>query len=81
MHVHFTYIAEEHLDRLPRRLRARIFEKVEFYSLQPEPLKFAERLTGSERYRYRVGDYRVFFEILNDAIWVLAVKRRDEAYR
>jgi mRNA-degrading endonuclease RelE of RelBE toxin-antitoxin system len=66
---------------LPHRTQTRIVEEIELYSLQPHPLKFAEPLTGSDKYRFRVGDYRVIFEVLHDVIWVIAIKRRDEAYR
>jgi Plasmid stabilisation system protein. len=51
------------------------------YALQPDPLKFAESLTGSSEFRFRIGDYRVIFEVLHDTLWVTAIKRRDEAYR
>ena len=81
MRVRFTETADEQLDRLPHRLQKRIVEKVEFYSLQSDPLKFAEPLTASNEYRFRVGDYRVIFEMLHGTMWVIAIKRRDEAYR
>jgi len=81
MRVQFTSTADEQLDRLPRRLQKRIVEKLELYSQQPDPLKFAEPLTGSNEYRFRIGDYRVIFEVLHDTLWVTAIKRRDEAYR
>jgi mRNA-degrading endonuclease RelE of RelBE toxin-antitoxin system len=81
MRVQFTSTADEQLDRLPRRLQKRIVEKLELYSQQPDPLKFAEPLTGSNEYRFRIGGYRVIFEVLHDALWVTAIKRRDEAYR
>ena len=81
MHVRFTAIADEHLDRLPERLQKRIVEKVSLYAEQPDPLQFAERLTGSDEYRFRIGDYRVIFEVMHGTLWVTAIKRRDEAYR
>jgi len=81
MHLHFTATADEHLNRLPHRLQVRIIEKLELYASQPDPLQFAEPLTGSFEYRFRVEGYRIFFEVLNDTIWVNAIKRRDEAYR
>jgi mRNA interferase RelE/StbE len=81
MRVRFTQTADEQLDRLPNRLQTRIVEKVELYASQPDPLQFAEPLTGSNEYRFRVGDYRVIFEVLHDTMWVTAIKRRDEAYR
>lgn len=81
MRVRFTETADDQLDRLPHRLQIRIVEKLELYSLQPDPLKFAEPLTGSNEYRFRIGDYRVIFKVLHDTLWVTAIKRRDEAYR
>jgi mRNA-degrading endonuclease RelE of RelBE toxin-antitoxin system len=81
MRVRFTLTADDQLDRLLRRLQTRIVEKLEFYSSQSDPSKFAEPLIGSSEYRFRIGDYRIIFEVMNDTIWVLAIKRRDEAYR
>jgi mRNA-degrading endonuclease RelE of RelBE toxin-antitoxin system len=81
MRVQFTETANDQLDRLPHRLQVRIVEKIELYSQQSDPLEFAEPLTGSNEYRFRIGDYRVIFEVLHDTLWVTAIKRRDEAYR
>ena len=81
MRLRFTDTANGQLTRPPQRTQTRIVEKLELYSLQPDPLKFGEPLTGSEGYRFRVGDYRIIFEVLHDILWVTAIKRRDEAYR
>jgi mRNA interferase RelE/StbE len=81
MRVRFTEDADEQLERLPKRLQIRIVEKIDHYAQQPDPLAFAERLTGSPNYRFRIGDYRVIFEVLHDIVWILAIKRRDDAYR
>ena len=81
MDVWFSIAAEDQLDRLPRFLQARIVSKIAFYAAQPDPLQFAEPLSGYDFFRFRVGDYRVIFELLHGKIWVLAIKRRDEAYR
>jgi mRNA interferase RelE/StbE len=81
MRVQFTETANDQLDRLPHRLQVRIVEKIELYSQQSDPLEFAEPLTDSNEYRFRIGDYRVIFEVLHDTLWVTAIKRRDEAYR
>jgi mRNA-degrading endonuclease RelE of RelBE toxin-antitoxin system len=82
MRVSFSSAAEDQLDRLPRYLQKRILSKIEGYIAQPDPLEFAEPLSGSDFYRFRVGNYRVIFEILGGgSLWILAIKRRDEAYR
>jgi mRNA-degrading endonuclease RelE of RelBE toxin-antitoxin system len=76
----FTPTAEDHFARLPRQAQKRIATKMRFYSRQPEPLQFAEPLTGSHTYRFRIGDYRVIFKVLHETLWVVAIKRRDKAY-
>ena len=77
----FTPTAEEHLKHLSSQDRKRIAAKLRFYAEQRNPLEFAEPLTGSSNYRFRIGDYRVIFEVLHGTGWVLAIRRRDEAYR
>ena len=81
MRVWFSAAAEDDIDRLPGYLQTRIVSKIGFYASQPDPLQFAEPLSGSDFYRFRMGAYRVIFEILHGTLWVLAIKRRDEAYR
>jgi mRNA-degrading endonuclease RelE of RelBE toxin-antitoxin system len=76
----FTPTAEEHFQRLPQQIKKRIASKMRFYEGQRDPLQFAEPLTGSQSYRFHIGDYRVIFKVLHDAIWVLAIRRRDKAY-
>ena len=81
MQFTYTAIAQEHFKRLSPQTRKRIAEKMRFYADQPEPLAFAEPLSGSASYRFRIGDYRVIFEVLHGVGWVLAMRRRDESYR
>jgi mRNA-degrading endonuclease RelE of RelBE toxin-antitoxin system len=76
-----TPTAEEHLRRLPTQSRKRITSKVTFYAAQADPLELAEPISRSSSYRFRIGDYRVVFDVLNGAGWVHSIDRRDEAYR
>jgi mRNA-degrading endonuclease RelE of RelBE toxin-antitoxin system len=77
----YTLTAQEHFKRLSPQNRKRIADKMRFFADQPDPLAFAEPLSGSNNYRFRIGDYRVIFELQHGVGWVLAIKRRDEAYR
>jgi mRNA interferase RelE/StbE len=67
--------------KLEHHIRERIVDKMRFFGSQSDPLQFAEPLTGYEAYRFRVGDYRVTFELEDETIHVLSIRRRDEAYR
>jgi mRNA interferase RelE/StbE len=50
---------------------------------EKDPLKHAEKLTQSElgSYRFRIGDYRVVFDLHGQEIVVLRVGHRREIYR
>lgn len=47
------------------------------------PLHYAEKLTDSDlgTYRFRIGDYRVIFDIEGNDIVILRVGHRREIYR
>lgn len=47
------------------------------------PLEYAERLTNSElgTYRFRIGDYRVIFDIKGNDIVVLRTGHLKEIYK
>jgi mRNA-degrading endonuclease RelE of RelBE toxin-antitoxin system len=81
MRLYLTAVAEDDLERLPAYLQKRIVAKLELYAKQPDPLQFAQPLTGSSYYRFRIGDQRIFFEVLNNTLWILRIKRRDQTYR
>ena len=73
--------ALEELERLPRKDQERIASKMRFYAEQNDPLVFAKRLAAQQAYRFRIGDYRVIFEVQNKSLFVLSVLPRDKAYR
>jgi len=47
----FTPTAEEHSNISPHQIKKRIASKMRFYEDRPDPLQFAELLTGSLRSR------------------------------
>jgi mRNA interferase RelE/StbE len=81
MDVYYTDTAKRQLKKLERHIQERIVDKVRFFVSQSDPLEFAEPLTGYDAYRFRIGDYRVTFELEDDMVRVLSIRRRDEAYR
>ena len=48
-----------------------------------DPLGYAKALTNSSlgSYRFRIGDYRVIFDLVDEEIAVLRVGHRKEIYR
>jgi len=68
--------------KLPPMLRARIERKIDEIGsrLQAYP---HHRLKGSNRYRARIGDYRIVytFDLEQNKIHLLAIGHRREIYR
>jgi mRNA interferase RelE/StbE len=77
----YTRSAVKDIKSLDSVVRKRLKKKIEVYSV--EPVVYSRRLTNSliGTYRWRIGNYRVVFDIEGDEIVVLSVGHRKEIYR
>jgi mRNA interferase RelE/StbE len=77
----FTRRAARDLEALEPDVRRRIGEALERY--RQEPLRHARGMAHPSLggYRFRVGDYRVIFDIEGEEIVVLRVGHRGQIYR
>jgi len=68
--------------KLPPQIQSRIERKIDEIGLRLDRFPH-HQLTGSNRYRLRVGDYRVIytFDASRNVIHLLAVGHRREIYR
>ena len=71
--------AREQLRALPKEMRRNIGQRMETVrnDLRGDVLKLRDK---GNRYRLRVGTYRVLFVLAGEAIQVYAVKDRKKAY-
>ncbi len=81
MELYFARLALKDLDKIDRLARVRIIEKLKFYISQKDPLSFAKPLAGDLGWRYRIGDYRIIFDIDNNSIIILKIGHRKDIYR
>ena len=83
MDVFYTRKSAKQLKSLPHSIQKRIVEKMRFYANQNDPLKFAEYLSDRREgeFRFRVGDYRLIFDVRANVIYVLKIDRRDKVYK
>jgi mRNA interferase RelE/StbE len=74
--------AEKELRRLPRRDLKRLVDRIAALAVEPRPTG-VEKLSTLERYRVRQGDYRVVYEIDDQArtVTVVRIGHRREVYR
>ena len=77
----YTRRAARDLDKLDREALQRIRDGLERY--REHPYQFATKLTNAElgTYRFRMGDYRVIFDVDDNKIVVLRVGHRRDIYR
>ena len=77
----YTQRAAKDIQGLEERIKRRIAKTLLRYL--EDPLKYAEKLTDSRlgSYRFRVGDYRIIFDLEESDISVLRVGHRKGIYR
>lgn len=79
--IEYTKTAYKDIQKLDIVAKKRLKKKLEL--LQLDPIKFSKKLIHSDlgTYRYRVGDYRVVFDLTKSTVIVLRVGHRREIYR
>lgn len=79
----FTPPALKELKKLPKEWQKRIIQKLDFFVSSKQPLSFAQHLINFEigQYRFRIGDYRVIFDLEEDMLVILSVGHRREIYK
>lgn len=77
----YTRRAVRDVERLHPRLKDRIGKTLLRY--EKDPLRHAERLIDSDlgSYRFRIGDYRVVFDLEGEEIVILRIGHRREIYK
>ena len=84
MKYYVTPSAIKDLRRLEVAIQKHIIGKLDFFMRAADPLAFAKPLRDRRfgGYRFRVGEYRIIFDIRNgkDAV-ILAIGNRKDIYR
>ena len=77
----YTRRAVRDIERLDPKTKDRIGKTLLRY--EKDPVRHAEKLTQSAlgSYRFRIGDYRVVFDLEGEKIVVLRVGHRREIYK
>ncbi|MCX5919219.1 MAG: type II toxin-antitoxin system RelE/ParE family toxin [Deltaproteobacteria bacterium] len=77
----YTQRSIRDIEKLDPKIKKRLGKVLLRY--KEEPLRFAEKLSDSKlgTYRFRIGDYRIIFDIEDNEIVVLRVGHRKEIYK
>jgi len=76
-----TEEAKRQIDKLDGVVKKRIAKKISVFL--KDPLIFSKPLINFEigQYRFRVGDYRIIFDLREDRLEILKVMHRREVYK
>jgi mRNA interferase RelE/StbE len=84
MRIVFSRNIIKDIKKIDYKAQIRIKNKLLWFAEQKSPLDFAERLSESKmgKYRFRIGDYRVIFEVeKNQIMRINAIGHRREIYK
>lgn len=75
--------AVKSIQKLAPQIKKRLKLKLEFFIEQDDPLAFAKTLTkpADAQYRFRIGNYRVLFDVEGNNIVILLVQHRKDIYK
>jgi mRNA interferase RelE/StbE len=83
--IEFVKSAEKEFARLPGRIRSKVTEALSLLAQNPySELLNVKKLKGAaEVFRFRIGDYRVLYEVRNKSLVVVVIKigNRRDVYR
>ncbi len=82
--VEFKPSALKDLKKLPINIQKRIAKKLDYILNQNKPLDLAVPLIGNSiagDYRFRIGDYRVVFDLVKNKLIIILIEHRREVYR
>lgn len=73
--------AKKELKRLSRNIQKRILDKTD--DVEENPFQYLEKMAGKPFYKYRIGNYRVIVDVVNDklVLHLLKVKKRSRVYK
>jgi len=74
--------AARELEAVPLKERRRLVARIEGLAANPRPVG-VQKLSGEEKYRFRQGDYRILYEIVDEDLLVpvVCVGYRRDVYR
>ncbi len=81
--VRFSKNAEKSLKKIDPVMKRRVLEKMKYLETSPRTGPNIKTMQGfSNRYRYRLGDFRVVYEVIDQelVVWVIEADWRGNIY-
>jgi mRNA interferase RelE/StbE len=80
--IEFKKSAVKELNSLPKNEIKRVVDKISLLANEPRPAG-CTKLSADEKYRIRVGNYRILYQILDEVLLIIIVRlaHRKDVYR
>ncbi len=80
-HVEISKEADKQISKLPKRDQLRVLNAIFSLADDPRPHGYKKLEYYNEYFRYRVGNYRIIYQIRDKElfVFVVEVKKRDES--
>jgi mRNA interferase RelE/StbE len=83
--IEFKKSAQKEFDKLPQKVQGKVMDALTLLAANPfSELLRIKKLKGAESlYRFRIGDYRVVYEVRQGIVLIIVIKigHRKEVYR
>lgn len=70
--LYMSDVAKKQISKLDKDMQVRIRDVLERVRIRPHA--FAKKLSGSDYFRFRVGDYRLIVDIQDDKLIILVIE-------
>ena len=80
--VYFKKSVEKDISKMTENMKRRILSRIENLSMEPRPRGVRKIKRAKDRWRIKIGNYRVVFTIddLQKRVKVMYVRKREDAY-
>ena len=70
-------------DNLDSEIKKRVLKKIKYFADSNKILKVFKKLQNFEHadYRFRIGDYRLLFEMDNNIVTIIKIDHRKDTYK
>lgn len=79
----FTSVARHQIKKLSPEIQQMIIKKLDYFVSTQKPLFFATKLTDFSlgQYRFRIGDWRVVFDVIEEVLVIHKIGHRRDVYK
>jgi mRNA interferase RelE/StbE len=80
MKIEISKTAFKALKKIDKKYQKIILEKIKLLENYPDTPNIKKLTNYYPPYRFRVGEYRILFDVVNEVVKIVDIRHRKEAY-